>query len=420
MTAELDEVSHELAPGVPFAGRYVVQRLLGSGGMGTVYEVIDRLVGESVALKLANSGFEKALDAIRHEVLMARRVTHPNVARIFDLGMDDRTLYMTMELIQGAPLSKTLANGPLPLRSCVRIAAQLSCALGAAHDAGVLHLDIKPRNVMVVPGTPDRVVLLDFGIARALGTRGEGFGTIAFASPEQMLDEPLNGASDVYSLGLLLYVMTTGEHPFSVDSSYARVARTAPSLHSPESPEFGRLVDSMLATAPADRPSIAMVASELAKLSLDGDTASCAISLPPPRARHDLVTLPHQGGGNAWCACGSGSSWRVDRSMSWGSATRSSRAHPISTWPLRCARSRLPAIGPPSSIPWKPARGRIARPPAWPKRWPALPISRTRTVPMLTWHWPPDRWPMECVRCGVRSQGIQRMVLPTTSWACWS
>lgn len=194
----------ELAPGASVARRYVVQRLFGKGGMGHVYEVVDRLLGESVALKISASDAHAALDAIRHEVLMARRITHPNVARIFDIGQTESSLYMTMELVPGRPLNRVMARKPLPIQECVRIGSQLACALGAAHDVHVLHLDIKPGNVMLVPGTPERVVLLDFGISRAFGARGGGLGTMTFASPEQLRNEPLTGASDVYSLGLKL------------------------------------------------------------------------------------------------------------------------------------------------------------------------------------------------------------------------
>lgn len=285
-----------LEPGTIFARRYRVRRLLGQGGMGSVYEVEDRLLGETVALKLATQTSAEAHDAIRREVSMARRITHPNVARIFDVGVHDGALFLTMEYIAGQHLGVAAPGGRFTLAECVRIGAQLACALGAAHDAGVLHLDLKPHNVLLVSGAPDRVVLLDFGIARACGARGTGHGTWAYGSPEQILDETLTGASDIYSFGILLYRMFTGAFPFPTDQLLARVMKTAPALEVPEAPAFGRLIDAMLARAPAARPTIGEVALALANLALHGDPVQCALAIAPPSGPPDLATLPGDGG----------------------------------------------------------------------------------------------------------------------------
>jgi hypothetical protein len=151
-----------LADGDRFAGRYRIRSHLGDGGMGAVFLADDELLGEGVALKVAaRAGADHASDddadnasrqRQRREVSLARRVTHPNVARVFDLGVDDGRLDITMEHVLGTSLCGRLRSGPLPIDDVASIGHQVASALAAAHDAGVVHLDLKPDNVVVVDG----------------------------------------------------------------------------------------------------------------------------------------------------------------------------------------------------------------------------------------------------------------------------
>lgn len=251
-----------LANGTVLADRYRIVELLGSGGMGEVYEVEDLELGERVALKVIRqeSAFDSGVfERLRREVQLARRVTHPNVCRVFDLGRHQQQgrdyIFLTMELIKGETLSARLKRtGKIPPPEAAVIAVQLCQALDAAHQAGILHRDFKTGNVMLLgffapPGTAPptgsqsseqvRAVVTDFGIARlmrpldnslappATGTLTHGLiaGTPAYMSPEQLLGEKLSPASDIYSLGLVLYEMVTGTRPFQGDSSWTETLK---------------------------------------------------------------------------------------------------------------------------------------------------------------------------------------------------
>jgi serine/threonine-protein kinase len=157
------------------AGRYEVQGLLGTGGMGTVYRVFDRELEELVALKLIRADRLSHADALarfRKEVKLARRVTHRNVARVHDLGEVNSERYLTMELVEGQSLAAVLERGPLSIADVVRVGREMALALAAAHAVGVVHRDLKPDNVILA--LDGRTVLTDFGIARARVARVGG------------------------------------------------------------------------------------------------------------------------------------------------------------------------------------------------------------------------------------------------------
>ena len=290
-------------PGSLFADRYEVLEELGVGGMGAVYRVNDTLLGEVVALKVS---VEAALDpqspagaVQRSEVLLARRVTHPNVARVFDLGQHDGHLYITMELVPGTSLRDRLVDGPLSLTDAVVVAHQVSSALVAAHDAGVLHLDLKPGNVVIVDGPVPRAVLIDFGIARWLGTRSDGFGTLDYMAPEQLEADALTGAADVYALGVVMYKSLSGRWPFPGHTREQR--RQARLQHDPLPLDDGTpaslvgLVTACLAWAPADRPDARTVEGVLSSLRAGRSTEPGARAGAPnaPTARTaDVGLLP--------------------------------------------------------------------------------------------------------------------------------
>ena len=203
--------------GRTLAGRYEVLDLIGRGGMGEVYRARDRELDDLVALKVVRSdllAWPETLDSFRREVKLARRVTHANVARAFELVIADGVVFYTMELVEGMPLARRLAPGrPLAVEEAVAITAALCDALAAAHDAGIVHRDVKPGNVLI--GADGRIVLTDFGIAAPDRQELERLeGTPRFMAPEQALGEAVTPAADLYALGVLLYEMLTGAPAF--------------------------------------------------------------------------------------------------------------------------------------------------------------------------------------------------------------
>jgi protein-disulfide isomerase/tRNA A-37 threonylcarbamoyl transferase component Bud32 len=200
------------------AGRYRIVRLIACGGMGEVYEAFDQAVQETVALKSLRreeGDHETRVARLRRELQLARKVTHPNVCRVFDVGSHAEngrdTLFFTMELLAGETLAARLAREQrLP---DVGVVKQIVAALAAAHDVGVTHRDVKPANIILAG---ERVVVTDFGLARSdeegdtLTREGAVLGTPAYMAPEQWLGGRATNTSDIYSLGLVLYAMATG------------------------------------------------------------------------------------------------------------------------------------------------------------------------------------------------------------------
>jgi hypothetical protein len=218
-----------LLPDSLVAGRYLIRRVLGVGGMGEVHEALDQWLGKTVALKTLNAGLfgdERALARLTSEVAIAHRVTHPNVCRTFDLGVDRSTvpgappiLFLTMEYIEGQTLAFHLRqHGTLSTSDARRLLTQLASGLAAAHASGVVHRDLKTENVMLVTqsSAPPRAVITDFGLAGPITTQVERSrerrrfsGTLAYAAPERLAGRAATPASDVYSLGLIALDMLT-------------------------------------------------------------------------------------------------------------------------------------------------------------------------------------------------------------------
>ncbi|MEM7582922.1 MAG: tetratricopeptide repeat protein [Acidobacteriota bacterium] len=232
------------ADGDLVADRYRVVRFLAQGGMGEVYEVEDQALRQHLALKTISSHAGQidpsAVERFKREITLARSVTHPNVCRIFDLGEHQPpatpemppappVTFLTMELLAGETLADCLRRrGRLKTREALPLVTQMAAALGAAHQAQVVHRDFKSENVFLVPQDPDkpavagRVVVTDFGVAR--GGEGDRFasqvtgagivGTPAYMAPEQVEGGPITQATDLYSLGIVIYEMVTGRLPF--------------------------------------------------------------------------------------------------------------------------------------------------------------------------------------------------------------
>ncbi|HKV06604.1 MAG TPA: protein kinase [Thermoanaerobaculia bacterium] len=212
--------------GGQLAGRYELLSEIGRGGMGRVYKARDQELGEIVAVKTmltrAEGGFGDEERLLR-EVQICRRISHPNVVRVYDLGRFPGGLFVTMEYIEGSSLEEVLAfESPLPFPRIRSILAEIAAGLHEAHSQGVVHRDLKPANVFVAA---NRVKILDFGIASmsGLGTRltqvGFVMGTPMYMSPEQIQGQELDGRSDLYSLGVLAYTLIAGREPF--DSAQA-------------------------------------------------------------------------------------------------------------------------------------------------------------------------------------------------------
>lgn len=257
-------------PGSFLAERYRVVALLGRGGMGEVYRADDLTLGQSVALKFLPE--EAASDAallerFRGEVRIARKVSHPNVCRVYDVGEIDGLTYFTMEYVDGEDLASLLRRiGRLPNDKAVDIARQLCAGLAAAHAKGVLHRDLKPANIML--DGRGQAIITDFGLA-ALTDQVPGSevrsGTPAYMAPEQLVGKEVTEKSDIYSLGLVLYELFTGKRAFGADNLTDLVrSRAAGDISRPSSfvkdldPLVERVILRCLEPEPSNRPASAL------------------------------------------------------------------------------------------------------------------------------------------------------------------
>jgi TolB-like protein len=218
------------AAGAVLAKRYRIVRFIARGGMGEVYEAEDQELGERVALKTIHPdrvGDQRAVDRFKREIFLARRVTHRNVCRLFDVGFHDTTTFLTMELLEGDTLAQRISkSGRFSAADALPIVQQMAAALDAAHAAGIVHRDFKSQNVMLCGA---RVVVTDFGLARGphggddahLSRSGEIVGSPGYMSPEQVEGREVGPAADVYALGVVLFEMMTGRLPFVADTPLA-------------------------------------------------------------------------------------------------------------------------------------------------------------------------------------------------------
>ena len=225
VTATLETPKEGLATGATFAGRYQIIEELGKGGMGRVYKVNDTDIKEKIALKLLNpeiAADENTIERFRNEMKLARKIAHKNVGRMFDLGNAEGTYFITMEYVPGQDLKGLIRQtGKLAIETTLSIAKQVCEGLAEAHKLGVVHRDLKPSNIMI--DKDGNVRIMDFGIARSLRTRGITgagvmIGTPEYMSPEQAEAKGVDHRSDVYSLGIVLYEMLTGQLPYEGDT----------------------------------------------------------------------------------------------------------------------------------------------------------------------------------------------------------
>ncbi len=227
VTETMETPKEELNTGSTFAGRYQIIEELGKGGMGRVYKAYDKEIKEKVALKLLKpeiASDAKTIERFRNEIRLARKIAHRNVCRMYDLGEDRGTRFITMEFVDGEDLKSTIRRiGRLPVGKSVAIARQICEGLEEAHRLGVIHRDLKPGNIMLDREGNARI--MDFGIARSMkakGITGAGMmiGTPEYMSPEQVDGKETDTRSDIYSLGVILYEMVTGQMLFEGDSPF--------------------------------------------------------------------------------------------------------------------------------------------------------------------------------------------------------
>jgi eukaryotic-like serine/threonine-protein kinase len=247
------------------AGRYEVVRRVGVGGMADVYLADDRKMGRQVALKILHpqyAGDDSFVERFRREALSAARLQHPNIVQIYDSGQEGDFNFIVMEYVEGRSLKDYLADegGQLEVAEASRIAREVLTALAYAHRTGLVHRDIKPGNILL--SEDGKVQVTDFGIARAeagstMTQTGTILGTAYYLSPEQAQGLPLDGRSDIYSLGVVVYEMLTGRRPFEGDSpvsiayKHVREMPRPPSTHRGDIP---RSLEAIIMTAMAKRP----------------------------------------------------------------------------------------------------------------------------------------------------------------------
>jgi serine/threonine-protein kinase len=312
--------------GTTLSGRYRLQARIGSGGMSTVYRALDETLQRPVAIKLLNREVatdSDQLERFRREARAVAQLSHPHVVGVIDAGDDlDPTHprpYIVFEYVEGETLKERIRRtGPLPTNEAVAYAIEIARALGAAHARHIVHRDVKPQNVLIDEEGSAKVT--DFGIARTLdedGLTADGrvLGTTDYVSPEQALGQPVTGQSDLYSLGVVLYEMLTGEVPFKGDNQVAvamkHVREQLPDIQvrRPEvSAGLAAVVDRATAKDPRDRyaSDAAMIADLEDALAIEtaragsatGEVTSVLRTLPtsaqrrvPFRLRHRVIAV---------------------------------------------------------------------------------------------------------------------------------
>lgn len=265
------ESLHDPRVGTTVAGRYVLERVIGEGGMATVYGAHHRLVDRRCAVKVMSRAYarnEVVRERFRREARAAQKLAHPNIIEIFDQGeTPDGCLYLVMELLEGESLAEALAFGKLGLERALPIAIQTARALARAHDLEVIHRDLKPENIFLARlEGQERVKLLDFGIARSmqdarLTGAGEVFGTPQYMAPERLTSIDCGPPADLYAFGAILYEMLTGELPFDAEDvpgffiQHLKKPAPSPREKDPGVPEvIAKLVLEMLEKEPEARP----------------------------------------------------------------------------------------------------------------------------------------------------------------------
>ncbi len=272
--------------------RFLIERRIGSGGFGTVYEAWDGRLERPVAVKAIESSGAPGSDRVLREAQAAARLNHPGIVTLYEMGEEDGNALLVTELVDGSTLAELNRDGTLSDREVGEIGADLCEALDHAHTRAVVHRDIKPQNVLVTEEGEPHAKLMDFGVARltdaaALTAPGDVVGTLAYMAPEQAEGRTAGPEVDVYALGLMLYESWSGDHPTrrSTPAATARAigARMRPLRRlRPDLPrELCETVDACLQTRPDRRPSLEELGGAI-ESSLDG------LADQPPRSERAL------------------------------------------------------------------------------------------------------------------------------------
>ncbi len=273
--------------GVELGGRYRLTSRIATGGMGEVWRAQDGVLGREVAVKILKeeyTGDAGFLDRFRAEARHTAALSHPNIAGVYDYGEADHSAYLVMELVPGEPMSDLLAErGSLPPRETAGLLAQAADGIAAAHAAGLVHRDVKPGNLLVMPD--GRVKVTDFGIARAGGqvpltATGQVMGTAQYLAPEQATGHAATPSSDVYALGVVAFESLAGVRPFTGESqvavAMAHVNQDPPPLPDDVTGAMRDLVVAAMAKDPSGRPPDAATFAEVARAVAAGDEAGAA------------------------------------------------------------------------------------------------------------------------------------------------
>ncbi|MBN1224641.1 MAG: protein kinase [Candidatus Aminicenantes bacterium] len=290
--------------GSTLAQRYEIIEELGKGGMGKVYKAFDREINEKIALKIIRpeiAANKNIIARFRNELRIARKISHRNVCRMFDLGKDGETKYITMELVSGEDLKKTIRRmGPFTIRKTLFISKQICHGLSEAHQLGVVHRDLKPHNIMI--DKEGNVRIMDFGIAlsrEASGITDSGVlvGTPQYMSPEQVEGKETDHRTDIYSLGVILFEMVTGQVPFDGETTLniafkhkTELPRDPKGLNVQIPDEFSRLILKCLEKDPNKRyQSVEELCSDLMTIEQEIPTSHSEISHSMVKSRFPVL-----------------------------------------------------------------------------------------------------------------------------------
>src|SRR3954447_21322073 len=287
-----------------FDRRYTIERKLGAGGMADVYLAEDQELGRRVAIKILDDRHahdEQFVERFRREAKNAAGLSHPNIVSIYDRGEFDGAYYIAMEYLEGRTLKELIVrNGPTPVPIAIDYARQILSAVAFAHRNGVVHRDIKPHNIVVA--RDGRLKVTDFGIARSGASQmtevGSIIGTAQYLSPEQAQGNPVDRRSDIYSVGVVLYEMLTGEVPFSGDTPLEiamKHLRTVPSPPSDLNPKVPHDLDAIVLRSLAKEPAQRYQSAE----EMDADLARVARGLAVSDETEAAATMVLAGAGIA-------------------------------------------------------------------------------------------------------------------------
>jgi len=278
--------------GTTLSGKYRIESLLGSGGMGSVYKAHHLAFDKAVAIKILHIGLDgdsTSLERFKREALALERLCHPNIVGFYAFDLSDGRPYAVIEFLQGETLNEVLLNrGSLEESQCISIFCQILDAVEAAHEKAIIHRDLKPSNVLLVQSPdalPPQVKVLDFGLSKIVEPQagaqnvtrtGVLLGTPLYMSPEQCLGKPATAASDIYSIGCMLYECLSGKPPFNGDSPYAvlmqHISEPPPTITTPEGRHVAMELEALVHVALSKQPEQRFQTAREFKAALSGLT----------------------------------------------------------------------------------------------------------------------------------------------------